>query len=78
MKWRPIIDAPLDGTPILACGPYGDHVRRGAAYWGMSAHPQTVSWSIAHPNAPGKATWRDKNGHKQWPTHWMPLPAAPE
>lgn len=71
-RWRPIESAPKDGTPILAC----------ALYLGRSdlgAHPRAVQWSAFHPNAPGKAAWRNMFGHKEeWLTHWMPLPLPPK
>jgi hypothetical protein len=65
-KWQPIATAPKDGTLILVC---------------VDAHylPKTACWATYHPNAAGKATWRDAPicGDKLAPTHWMPLLPKP-
>lgn len=69
--WRPIDTAPKDGTQILACAFYLGRSDLGAS-------PRTVQWTSFHPNAPGKAAWRNMFGHKEeWLTHWMPRPEPP-
>jgi len=66
IKWQPIETAPKDGTIILVC--------RSDNYFSQSA-----SYRNYHPNAKGKASWRDLlNGTILQPTHWMPLPSKPE
>jgi hypothetical protein len=72
MKWLPIESAPPDGTPVLACS-----IGYGRAT-GLGLHPFTAVYSAFHPNAPGKKCWRDINGHRRAPTHWMPLPKGPK
>lgn len=73
MSWKPIETAPKDGTVVLGCHfSYGDRNDLGA-------HPRAVRFQAFHPNAPGKACWRNMYGHKeQHLTHWMPLPEAPK
>lgn len=67
MSWRPIDTAPKDGTWVLV-------TRRGCGPEFVSC----VSWRTYHPNAAGKAAWRDAAGHQQpLVTHWMPLPELP-
>ena len=72
--WLPIVTAPKDGTPILACTiGYGAQDGTGLLY-----HPRCVQFRIFHPNAPGKGAWRNSHGHKEnFLTHWMPVPTAP-
>lgn len=73
MSWKPIEDAPKDGTVVLGCAwDYGDRTDLGA-------HPRSVRFEAFHPNAPGKKAWRNMYGHKEPSlTHWMPLPEAPK
>lgn len=69
--WLPIHNAPKDGRKILACG------KGGSSDWRYD--PITISFRTFHPNAAGKATWRDVHGHKvEYVTHWMPLPERPD
>ena len=69
MTWQPIETAPKDGTQILAYWPAPDYA----------------------PDAPCTCnTWRSQGTIDNWvtpyeesrpelgPTHWMPLPDAPE
>lgn len=75
MFWQPIETAPRDGTLILICtGNYFDRTKDNLFPIGC---PTTASWRPYHPNAKGKECWRDSNGNKISPTHWMPLPADP-
>jgi hypothetical protein len=63
MRWRPIETAPKDGSSILAIWRWGDNPDNGA-----ETH-MVVRW----------CGWWDAQGFTQpEPTHWMPLPPAPE
>ncbi|NML70002.1 hypothetical protein HHL23_09335 [Chryseobacterium sp. RP-3-3] len=64
MNWKPINTAPKDGTRIIVC------------HW-KHYSPITASWRTYHPNAEGKAQWRDDSGIKTVPTHWDILPEEP-
>lgn len=66
-QWRTDMeDAPRDGTCILI---YAEGVQF-VAFWAVSIEEGDGQWVIAR--SPGMAfIVRD-------PTHWMPLPAAPE
>jgi hypothetical protein len=66
-EWRPIADAPKDGTEvILAVGPWvgtGYYVPRDSTYgdeWYPTNNHPTDSW-----------------GGPLYPTHWQPLPSPP-
>jgi hypothetical protein len=68
-NWEPIETAPKDGSVILLCWPFGDHVD--------GPHIETGSWMklsgyAAHWCRAGK--WTPGLD----PTHWMPLPAPPK
>lgn len=70
MDWQPIETAPKDGTAILICrnrplGPCGMRV----SYFDGDDDAD-YPWH-ADDGADGF------NHHKDWPTHWMPLPAPP-
>lgn len=79
MKWRPISEAPRDGTKILAWSE-----GRGAreTYWrlygvGSPAREDYIkglgpsgAWDWVEPMNNWAASWN--------PTHWMPLPEPPE
>ena len=71
-EWQPIETAPKDGTFVLACmsGPWRETYEQWRA-------PLTVAWRGFHPNAPGKATWRNADGKPVGPTHWMSIPEPP-
>jgi hypothetical protein len=70
MDWGQIETAPKDGVLILICTEgYTDRA---------NGCPTTASWRAYHPNAKGKECWRDVNGNKVHPTHWMPLPIDPK
>jgi hypothetical protein len=70
MEWNLIESAPKDGTLLLICS--GDYLKQSNGY------PTTASWRAYHPNAKGKECWRDTNGYKIHPTHWMDLPVVPK
>jgi hypothetical protein len=61
--WRPISEAPKDGTSILV---YRVNTKLDAAIQPIS----TDWWSTHHKQ------WMKSNAYSQ-PTHWMPLPAPP-
>jgi hypothetical protein len=63
--WRPMETAPKDGNSIL--------IRRGDSC-------RVAYWEDADDEADGTHMWhvddaaKGFNHHKDWPTHWMPLP----
>lgn len=61
-EWQPMETAPRDGTPILGVTVMGDHYI-----------VTQMSWRAYHPNAAGKISWRDAQGHKLNPDMWMPM-----
>ena len=68
--WRPIEDAPTDGTEILVTGVGG--------YNNCFFNPQKAAYRTCHPKAKGDLCWRNSSGYRVHPTHWRPLPAPPE
>ncbi|NII73960.1 hypothetical protein FHW84_002533 [Dyella sp. SG562] len=80
MKWRPISEAPRDGTHILG--------------WSADFGQRETYMAKYQPGSPGYALWEKGDGlrnigwewdepyanssHKWKPTHWMPLPEPPE
>jgi uncharacterized protein DUF551 len=67
--WQPIETAPKDGTDILTLSPNGVRV---AKYSPFAFHPESWAWYIAMDNS------ICSGGTYCHPTHWQPLPAAPE
>ena len=69
MKWQPIETAPKDGTTIIAFRPTSP------------PHIEGMCW-VADDDGTGDWYWSyDGDGpgvHMVKPTHWMPLPEAPE
>lgn len=68
-KWQPIATAPKDGTRILLFQPKGDgedSTRTVAEAAWLDYVPEESGWCMAEGDV--------------WlcPTHWMPLPDAPE
>lgn len=64
-RWRPIETAPRDGTEILG---YEARLRIGGL---MSYERESVGVT--------RGMWATTDGgYQRTPTHWMPLPAAPE
>ncbi len=53
-QWRPMSEAPMDGTEVLA--------------W----------WHVADVAIYDGSNWLGSEGRVVYPTHWLPLPAAPE
>lgn len=67
MEWQPIETAPKDGTWILL-GKAGEKTRIAPRF-------------LVIASSPNKMFFEDDLGHQivdSWPTHWMPLPDAPE
>ena len=66
--WRPIETAPKDGSEILLAHPDGSMV---VGWWREDrTRGKVCGWSDG---------WSDGDDFAMtWPTHWMPLPAAPE
>lgn len=63
-EWRPIECAPKDGTWIMV-------------YWptmGIGQYPFVVFWDEGWQ----PARYSDRDYGEAFPTHWMPLPAAPK
>lgn len=73
--WQPIETAPKDGSHILLYSPQDVH-SAFVGFW-KDGHKFGRYWMAAGPE--GEAC--DCAGGWQYtrqPTHWMPLPAAPE
>lgn len=62
-KWQPIETAPKDGTQFIA---WISHY-----YQGKGGHA-LVLW------LPSKNGWHDASARRVQPTHWHPLPEAPD
>lgn len=72
-EWKPIEEAPRDGTDILISGgTYSYGMWEDEKYSGVTI----ARWHHDH--------WRgeDRQAHDDWyshkPAHWMPLPPPPE
>lgn len=61
-QWRPISEAPKDGTRILIDG----------ETWAREDSPEIAFWDGEHWNAADISYDHDQ------PTHWMPLPSLPQ
>lgn len=62
--WRPIEEAPKDGTKIIG--------------WCAGDGVELISWrSVIDYDIPKPGRWRDEDGWSSGATHWMPLPAPP-
>lgn len=77
--WQPIETAPRDGTAILAWNEnYGARETRWEFYregsiafsWFQEGKGPDGAWRWAEPQNNWGSSWA--------PTHWMPLPAAPD
>lgn len=75
MEWRDIKSAPKDGTPILTCR-MGESVSwfNYTTVGGYAEPPEAAYWVEV------TECWQPfQRPHDEWrPTHWMPLPPAPE
>jgi len=76
-QWRPIAEAPKDGTPVLLFGTWAGEINGiaddpdiGIGYWtdGRSDYPGTDWWNLTGGDA--YSTWMR-------PVCWRPLPAPP-
>ena len=77
-QWQPIETAPRDGTPILLTdGRSCVHLA-----WYQDAYepyPWFLVDSFDHrTNEQGTDTVELNSAMEVWPTHWMPLPEAPQ
>jgi hypothetical protein len=61
MEWQPIATAPNDGTVILA----------------YRYQPGSLSWIVIRFDRIKNAWINYYVEKEEFPTHWMPLPAAP-
>lgn len=68
VEWRPISEAPRDGTPILVWDP-----TRPLRHFGTD---DDLRYAVAHWRTEGHG-WANRNSAHSSPTHWMPLPPAP-
>jgi len=64
-EWKTMESAPKDGTAILACAANGPHsiIR--------------ITWWRRREDRAGYIGWGEFNKDYWPPTHWMPLPEAP-
>jgi hypothetical protein len=72
--WQPIEAAPKDGTRLLVFGQRGDQIDIGE-WCGCGSYKRKTRDRTAY----FEKAWGN-GGHKFWPapTHWMPLPPAPD
>ena len=89
-KWQPIETAPQDGTTIIlgksatddldngisVCGHWVDGVEDGFDYMGNDEGFTDCEYQIFNPSRSFGAESHRYVGTQ--PTHWMPLPKAPE
>lgn len=73
MKWRPISEAPRDGTTIIVGRDMGDFgFVSGTAYFKGSPGTFVSGWiARGFTDPPGELGLAH-------PSHWMPLPEPPE
>ncbi len=75
-EWKPIETAPLDGTPVVVCGPYDEpHI---AAY--RKRRYGHLGWVAMGCNGPAIESQDDFGTEYQEPgplSYWMPRPEAP-
>lgn len=78
-EWRPIEEAPKDGTKVLAIceprhiGPPSDGKSMGFTYMAV------VWWRKAKDPQWDQTRWKHAlNDSYAEPTHWMPLPSPPD
>ena len=67
-EWQPIETAPKDEIAILILNARADQCR--VAYYEPETDP-TYPWHV-------EDAAEGFNHHKDWPTHWMPVPTRPE
>ena len=80
--WQPIATAPRDESKMLLWCPQYDDVRLG--WWDTEFRPD--GWDEANDRCLYVPAWTDgtvadwgmEENQELHPTHWMPLPSAPE
>ncbi len=72
MTWQPIDTAPKDGTEVLVY--FGGRVGVKSAAWTGSSSGLTI-WCVDDEK---HGPFPVRGYSEPYPTHWMPLPAAPE
>lgn len=89
-EWQPIDSAPRDGTVFLAywrdmphfvawCPQYGSVRTVGALWWKRREfHGEEAGFRVLMPPRPRMAWGIHGNYAPFTPTHWQPLPDAPE
>lgn len=82
-EWQPIDTAPKDGTPIVVWHNGDYHIARWSPLWTennktwLVRHPD---WTGGHPTIVSEIEPNEfqRRAGLTGPTHWMPLPAAPQ
>ena len=80
MDWRPIAEAPRDGTPILACSV--NHGAREVVCW-QDGLPSGSIEALYRPDEPEEGWVNDGPikdrfyANPRWFTHYQPLPSPP-
>lgn len=69
--WRPISEAPRDGTPVIAHWPHLGG--RAVVAWVTQAGRRPRTWTASHSFG-----YLGRMAEGSEPTHWMPLPSPPE
>lgn len=70
-EWQPIETAPRDKDEIAILICNARHARQmRVAYWDIEA-AEPYKWAVEDAE-------RGFNHHRDWPTHWMPLPPDPQ
>lgn len=72
-EWKPIESAPKDGTRILLYA-----TLRGSSLGGCDRGKNYGEWIVLGAWEVEYGMWWDGSQCTVHPTHWMPLPAAPE
>ena len=81
MTWQPIETAPKDGTTVLGYNEQGHEIMEWVeAATDCPDQPGNDEGWLGIYAWPGRSWGSDKFTHEGQgqPTHWMPLPAAPE
>lgn len=72
-EWQPIETAPRDGTPILISNGVSVMEARWLTECQMGQFVTAPGWQVVEC----EDGWYSIGLEADWPTHWMPLPAAP-
>jgi hypothetical protein len=77
--WQPIETAPKDGTPVLiARVEYTEGKSPEVAEVDVGAYLYDAGMNTPDGYEPAYWYWASDNGSIEEPTHWMPLPPAPQ